>query len=546
MRLINVHTLEPKEFFGAALPHYAILSHRWEQEEVTFQDLTSGKGKDMIGWKKIQGCCELAMDDNLEWAWIDSCCIDKTSSAELSEAINSMFRWYRDAEICYAYLSDVSAPLTKSDNMDAFRFSKWFTRGWTLQELLAPDELTFFDKDWKEIGTKEGLRETISKVTGIKHLFNFEDASVAQKMSWAARRETTRLEDQAYCLLGIFGVNMPPLYGEGPSAFLRLQLEIMRISNDESIFAWEDDSVTSSGLLAASPASFRYSNDVVWIASSLGSIIQRPPYSMTNKGLEISVELVEHTMGWKFPGIRWSGSSWAAPIHCRREGTLLSIVLGKVGAGSENYQRILCHTLPSYDFEAHANDDPRSKTSKVIYIRQPQINSGTRSYCYFRINSKPLWSYGWTLRSRHVLSSELGRWGSDISDCLQLKLSNSVATVQFQRERNAPHPNLPRFETFLIKLSCLGKNASIALITSNEPSHSSISEATIDGIMRTPDDYGYLSGFTREFKDFAVGETRTLRGAFPTRRMLLQASLWKEGGSGSRDIFAVELDEVLP
>lgn len=197
MRLLNVNTLELREFFGAVVPHYAILSHRWEEEEVTFQDLMSGKGKEMIGWKKIIGCCRLAMGDKMEYVWVDSCCIDKTSSAELSEAINSMFRWYRDAGICYAYLSDVSGPLEKANNKDAFRFSKWFTRGWTLQELLAPDDLTFFDMNWQEIGTKEGLRDTIARVTGIRHLFNFEDASVAQKMSWASKRETTRIEDQA-------------------------------------------------------------------------------------------------------------------------------------------------------------------------------------------------------------------------------------------------------------------------------------------------------------------------------------------------------------
>jgi hypothetical protein len=158
MRLINVNTFELKEFLGADTPHYAILSHRWEKEEVTFQDLMSGRGKNMLGWKKIEGCCQMASRDQLEWAWVDSCCIDKTSSAELSEAINSMFRWYRDAEVCYAYLSDVSGPLngtpgvkmqdfSSSKKMLDFRSSKWFTRGWTLQELLAPDEMKFFDKD---------------------------------------------------------------------------------------------------------------------------------------------------------------------------------------------------------------------------------------------------------------------------------------------------------------------------------------------------------------------------------------------------------------
>jgi len=358
-------------------------------------------------------------------------------------------------------------------------------------------------------------------------------------MSWASRRETTRPEDQAYCLLGIFGVNMPPLYGEGPSAFLRLQLEIMRISNDETIFAWEDDSVTSSGLLAVSPSAFRYSYDIVALVSLKTQVAQRPPYSMTNKGLEISVKFREHTAA------RGStGPCWAAPLNCAREGTILSVVLQGDLTGNGIWQRKQCHTLPSYDTEAHEYEQPKEKL-QVIYVKQPQIYSGTRSYCYFRINAKPLWSFGWTVKDRHVLSAELGRWGSDISDCLQLKLSNSCATVQFQRERKELPFNVARFETFLIKLSCQGKTANVALVTSNELSHGAISVTTIDEIMRTPNDYGRHSGLTREFEEFAMGETRTLRSAFLPGgvRRLVRVSLWKEGGSGSRDIFALQLDE---
>jgi len=150
MRLINVHTFELCEFNGADIPHYAILSHRWEDEEVTFQDFLNGRGRDMKGWKKIEGCCRIASQDKLEWAWVDSCCIDKSSSAELSEAINSMFRWYRDSVVCYTYLSDV---IWSQEGMligeHAWRLgsSKWFTRGWTLQELLAPDDIKFFNRD---------------------------------------------------------------------------------------------------------------------------------------------------------------------------------------------------------------------------------------------------------------------------------------------------------------------------------------------------------------------------------------------------------------
>jgi hypothetical protein len=174
----------------------------------------------------------------------------------------------------------------------------------------------------EEMGTKESLREALSLVTGIKHLFSFEDASVAQKMSWAAKRVTTRLEDQAYCLLGIFGVNMPPLYGEGPGAFLRLQLEIMRISNDESLFAWEDDSIESGGLLAPSPKSFRYSTDII---SANPPLIERPPYLMTNRGLEIFLYFRELELedGYAFR-VNPGENQRLAPLNCAREGKISS------------------------------------------------------------------------------------------------------------------------------------------------------------------------------------------------------------------------------
>ena len=150
-----------------------------------------------------------------------------------------MYQWYRNIpEVCYAYLGDVR----DGDKLHhALRKSNWFTRGWTLQELLAPSTVVFFDQNWNHIGTKGSLEEVISKITGIDDFINFETACVAQKMSWASQRETTRVEDMAYCLLGLFNVNMPPLYGEGEKAFMRLQMEILKTSDDESIFAWYKD-----------------------------------------------------------------------------------------------------------------------------------------------------------------------------------------------------------------------------------------------------------------------------------------------------------------
>lgn len=226
--------------------------------------------------------------------WIDSCCIDKASSAELSEAINSMFDWYRRAEVCYAYLTDVNLVSTyHSTKEKSFRNSAWFTRGWTLQELLAPQWVEFYDVNWKEIGTKSSLAPLITSITGIAHLFKFTDASIAQKMSWASKRQTTRIEDQSYCLLGLFGVHMPPLYGEGKNAFHRLQMEIISQSDDESIFAWHGRSNLKVGLLATSPQQFKLSGNIVRGVFDFN----RQTYSMTNQGLRLELLTKETTNG---------------------------------------------------------------------------------------------------------------------------------------------------------------------------------------------------------------------------------------------------------
>lgn len=190
--------------------------------------------------------CVVARRDGFRYIWIDSCCIDKTSSSELSEAINSMFNWYRDAQLCYAFLADVPSESGSDDpraHGSRFRRSRWFTRGWTLQELVAPRWVLFLSDQWTLLGTKDTLAGVIEAVTRIdtgvlKHEKSLDSASVAQRMSWAATRQTTRVEDQAYSLLGIFGINMPTLYGEGEQAFRRLQEEILRKIPDQTMFAW--------------------------------------------------------------------------------------------------------------------------------------------------------------------------------------------------------------------------------------------------------------------------------------------------------------------
>lgn len=209
------------------IPPYAILSHTWVQnEEVSYQEIMNHERVQKSGFEKIKKCCSQALKDGLEWVWVDTCSIDKTSSAELSEAINSMFRYYSQAATCYAYLADVEfadpGPSSDFKSMaESFRKSRWFTRGWTLQELLAPSKLIFYSASWDSIGDRSEWRDEISQITSIHYSAltqgarNLTQFSIADRMSWAASRTTSREEDMAYCLLGIFGVHMPLLYGEG-------------------------------------------------------------------------------------------------------------------------------------------------------------------------------------------------------------------------------------------------------------------------------------------------------------------------------------------
>jgi hypothetical protein len=239
------------EFIGNTIPQYAILSHTWgaDGEEVTFKDLMEGAGKNEPGYKnkpgheKIGFCGEQAARNGLQYFWVDTCCIDKSSSAELSEAINSMFRWYSEAERCYVYLSDVSTGAAISSHVLSqrtwepyFQKSRWFTRGWTLQELIAPASIEFFSMEGELLGDKKSLEKQIHNITGIAvqalQGIPLSHFSAKERMSWAAKRETKREEDAAYSLLGIFDVNMPLLYGEQrQKAMARLHKEIKESLN---------------------------------------------------------------------------------------------------------------------------------------------------------------------------------------------------------------------------------------------------------------------------------------------------------------------------
>lgn len=226
------------EDFSDHIPRYAILSHTWgsDDDEVTFADLQNGEGQSKVGFAKLQFCGEQARRDGIDYFWVDTCCINKANLSELSEAITSMFRWYHDAVKCYVYLSDVSIHIQDRHGdtcqmwEPSFRASRWFTRGWTLQELLAPQVVEFFSCETAFLGNKKTLIKPVHEITKIpqsalegRPLSRF---SVAERMQWAAHRRTKKPEDRAYCLLGIFEVFMPLMYGEGDNAFRRLQAEV--------------------------------------------------------------------------------------------------------------------------------------------------------------------------------------------------------------------------------------------------------------------------------------------------------------------------------
>ena len=242
---------------------YAILSHTWDDTEQSFEETPKAPRGDedppgVETWNpraraspKVRNACIVAERDGYRWLWDDTCCIDKASSAELSEAINSMFSYYTYAEVCYAYLGDVppGTPMTAPETWyqwqtgSTLAASRWFTRGWTLQELIAPADVIFLSSDWTFLGTKAENADVLERITGIPAAIltlreEVWDTSIGERVSWASRRKTTRLEDEAHALMGIFDVHMPTIYGEGKNAFRRLQEEIMRKSSDSSLFAW--------------------------------------------------------------------------------------------------------------------------------------------------------------------------------------------------------------------------------------------------------------------------------------------------------------------
>ena len=301
IRLINAKTLE-LELFPELPPRYAILSHLWERDEIKFEDVLEYKTIKMLKHKaaflKVEGFCAQAKKEGYDYVWVDTCCIYKASSSELQAAINSMFKWYEKSSKCFVYLSDVYCRSTDAETFHTeFCNSRWFTRGWTLQELLAPSDVSFYNAEWKFLSTAKGLTGLLTSITGIPRdvligQTHYLQTSIAQRMSWAAKRQTTVPEDKSYCLMGLFDVNMPLLYGEGPQkAFKRLQYEILVESDDESIFAWFGPG--DGSMIAPSPTCFEGSKTITPATRDWCFDPERPPYAVTNKGLRFEPILID-------------------------------------------------------------------------------------------------------------------------------------------------------------------------------------------------------------------------------------------------------------
>ncbi|KAK3988769.1 vegetative incompatibility protein HET-E-1 [Cladorrhinum sp. PSN332] len=392
MRLLNVTNLQFEEFFGEAgngIPAYAILSHTWGDDEVSYKDHLEGHDLTNAGFEKIRGCAKLAEAEGFCYIWIDTCCIDKSSSAELSEAINSMFQWYQAAAICYAYLVDVDSAEDPAGEESSFSRSRWFRRGWTLQELLAPAELVFVGSDWREIGTKRSLCGTVSQITGIgtKSLEErrWSEYSVAQKMSWAVGRQTTRPEDQAYCLMGLFDVNMPMLYGEGHKAFARLQQEILKQSDDQSLFAWsypedQHSHTQLSGLLAPSPDYFSHASKVEVLQYGPGEQYENP-FELVHRLVRINMKVVDNIQGLglhRTPGLGKTAAFRAIEID--QEGARKRLAAIPAGMNKQRKREVEGINQDLKSGTLHSNLLVISVPDIVIDVEEPSPNIALESH----------------------------------------------------------------------------------------------------------------------------------------------------------------------
>ena len=395
MRFLDIKSYEIKEIkkisgIEAALAQCAVISHRWgdKDDELTFKkynrlmkepsrkrhrfenpgrtpSTSEGASEGLL---KAARSCLMAREfgvrgqqTKLKYIWLDTCCIDKSDAQELQEAINSMFRWYSGARICYAYLPDVSKEEADYQQCEkdmegnitrprigSFEDSDWFTRGWTLQELLAPREMYFFDRYWRPLGSKVTLSAQLQSATKIEAQYlhgNVSKACIATKMSWLARRETSKIEDMAYCMFGLFEVSTYVKYGEGEAAFLRLQEELIKQRpGDESIFAWKSSRITTCGLLAPWPTCYLGCENLTVVSTKFR---QRKPYTVANGGVEFQLpnKLAENGNARDWMALRAAfRTQYDLKLNCWVKGVgsrdTITITLCKI---SDQWRRVDCN-----------------------------------------------------------------------------------------------------------------------------------------------------------------------------------------------------------
>ncbi|KAK0670332.1 heterokaryon incompatibility protein-domain-containing protein [Cercophora samala] len=413
MWLLNTTTLELEEFGDNDLPLYAILSHTWDvpSQEVTFVEIKRSREAiiNKTGFAKISNFCRLAREKGYRYGWVDTCCIDKRNSADLSEAINSMYRYYYDSQDCLVYLSDTQ-PISDWESLsygnfkDAIKSCRWFTRGWTLQELIAPRIRSFYDAKWQEIDNCYRVA-AISEITGINNTYllwrdRIARVGISERMSWASQRHTTRSEDTAYSLMGIFNICMPVLYGEGgKKAFRRLQKEIMRVSFDQSLFVWKED-VRSSGLLARSPTSFANPPTLgLWAPRNLA------PFYLTNVGLSVRLnilDILDEDREWVPKDVlaindaEYTEKVQMAIIGCDvlntdNQWVLLALYIQPIPGGSfvingkpsKAYRRVACSTWTAVPEKALFHRTGPSKTSDALILEDEHfelVHRATREH----------------------------------------------------------------------------------------------------------------------------------------------------------------------
>lgn len=384
------------EYQGNDVPDYAILSHTWgrDHDEVTYQDIMSRKGKGKSGYSKILFCAEQAKKDDMSYFWVDTCCIDKASSAELSEAINSMFRWYQNASRCYVYMSDVSSGIaTVNDDLSrswkpAFRQSRWFTRGWTLQELIAPAFVIFYSVEGERLGDRDSLKQSLHEITGIAFEAltgcSLSRFSVEERFSWASQRQTKREEDAAYSLLGIFDIHMSLIYGEGrQKSFKRLRKEIQQALKDTDTASDDDSTGLGQG------QGQKIAKIQQWLAAPDPSTNHQKAFKKQQANTGLWLLESEEYIGWK---VNHASSLWLFGIAGCGKTILSSTILDDVFQHCQNHP--LRVTLYFYfDFNDKQKQDPelmlRSLVSQIVQ-QSTKTSSGIKTLYSSCVNGKRL------------------------------------------------------------------------------------------------------------------------------------------------------------